>query len=159
MIKVYQNFLPQEQFDVYKTIILSNEFPWYFIDHVAYKEDTQNFLFFHLLLNEENVKSPFYKQLVDPLIKQINYKPFRIKANLYTKKELESPSGFHVDAAKPHKVALYSVNTCNGYTLFENGDKVPSIENSLTVFDGSMSHASVPQTDEKVRVNVNINLE
>ena len=78
MIKVYQNFLPQEEFDVYKTIILSNEFPWYFIDHVAYEEDKQDFLFFHLLLNEENVKSPFYEQLVDPLIKRINSKPFRI---------------------------------------------------------------------------------
>jgi len=52
---------------------------------------------------------------------------------------------------------LYSVNTNNGYTLFKDGKKVLSLANQAVVFDGKMSHSSVAQTDESIRVNININ--
>ena len=64
----------------------------------------------------------------------------------------------HVDQPTKHTVALFSVNTNNGYTLFENGEKVVSVENQLVMFDGSIRHCSVAQTDENLRVNININL-
>ena len=64
----------------------------------------------------------------------------------------------HTDLPEKHQVALYSVNTNNGYTLFENGDKAPSVENQLVLFDGSLKHCSVAQTDENLRINININL-
>ena len=65
----------------------------------------------------------------------------------------------HVDDVIPHMVGLYSVNNNNGYTLFEDGTKVKSVENQMVIFDGSRKHCSVAQTDTNVRVNININFQ
>ena len=65
----------------------------------------------------------------------------------------------HRDYAYPHQVALFSLNTCNGYTYFEDTkEKVPSIANQLVIFDGNRNHCSVAQTDENLRINININI-
>ena len=64
----------------------------------------------------------------------------------------------HVDFPQKHRVALFSVNTNNGYTLFDNGEKIQSIENQLVIFDGALKHCSVAQTDTNVRVNINLNI-
>ena len=45
----------------------------------------------------------------------------------------------------------------NGYTLFENGDKFESKENTLLLFDGHLKHCSVAQIDSNLRINININ--
>ena len=66
---------------------------------------------------------------------------------------------FHIDDKIKHKVALFTVNTNNGYTEFENGEKIPSIENTLALFDGNVKHRSVVQTDENLRINININYD
>jgi hypothetical protein len=54
-------------------------------------------------------------------------------------------------------VALYSVNTNNGSTVFDNGKRVLSTANQIIIFNGKLNHASCVQTDEQTRVNVNIN--
>jgi hypothetical protein len=63
----------------------------------------------------------------------------------------------HTDSPDYHKVALFSINTNNGYTLFENGDKFESKENTLLLFDGHLKHCSVAQIDSNLRINININ--
>ena len=50
------------------------------------------------------------------------------------------------------------MNTNNGFTLFENGEKVKSVANRLMIFDGLEKHCSVVQTDETARYIININL-
>ena len=65
----------------------------------------------------------------------------------------------HRDYAYPHQVALFALNTCNGYTYFEDTqEKVKSIENQLIIFDGTRNHCSVAQTDTNLRINLNINI-
>ena len=86
-------------------------------------------------------------------------KLLRAKCNLYTKKEKQIPNAFHLDFEMPHTVLLYSVNTNNGYTMFKSGEKIYSKQNQLIIFDGLLEHCSVAQTDEKIRVNININIE
>ena len=96
--------------------------------------------------------------LVLPLISKVSHEDLiRAKVNLYTKTPEHIITGFHIDQDEPHKVLLYSVNTNNGYTLFENGDKVPSVANQAVIFDGHLKHSSVTQTDENIRVTININ--
>ena len=56
------------------------------------------------------------------------------------------------------QVCIFYVNTNNGYTMFENGEKIPSVENQLAMFDGSEKHCSVVQTDTSARYIVNINI-
>ena len=52
--------------------------------------------------------------------------------------------------------ALYSTISFSEPHLFENGDKVLSKENQAVLFDGKIKHKSVAQTDERVRININI---
>ena len=42
--------------------------------------------------------------------------------------------------------------------MFENGEKIPSVENQLATFDGNEKHCSVVQTDTSARYIVNINI-
>jgi hypothetical protein len=50
------------------------------------------------------------------------------------------------------------VNTNNGYTMFDDGEKVSSLENRLLVFNGLEKHCSVVQTDTSARFIININI-
>ena len=57
----------------------------------------------------------------------------------------------------PYKVAIFYLNTNNGYTLFESGDKVESVANRKVIFDGKLKHCGTTCTDSKTRVVLNIN--
>ena len=82
----------------------------------------------------------------------------RVRANLYLRQPKHVFSEPHRDHFIDHKVAIYYVNTNDGYTLLDEKIKIPSIKNSVLVFDGGQ-HRAVSQTDEKVRVIINISYQ
>ena len=45
----------------------------------------------------------------------------RAKVNCYPKRNENNKGNFHIDSTEPHMVGLYSVNSNNGHTLFEDG--------------------------------------
>ena len=49
------------------------------------------------------------------------------------------------------------MNTNNGYTEFEDGTVVKSIENRMVVFPANMKHRGTSCTNKKVRVIINFN--
>jgi|TARA_R110000803_G_scaffold40472_1_gene87234 hypothetical protein len=158
-MKVIPNFLEQKTFDQVKSCFFNNSFPWFFSPTTGDDNDFSDFLFSHHLYKDDKQSSQFFNYVLTPLISRLNFNYLiRAKANLYTRKHKHIKTNFHVDFTDKHTVALYSINTNNGYTLFENGKKVPSIENQMLIFDGSLAHASVSQTDASIRVNININL-
>jgi Rps23 Pro-64 3,4-dihydroxylase Tpa1-like proline 4-hydroxylase len=53
--------------------------------------------------------------------------------------------------------AIFYLNNNNGYTIFEDGSKVDSVENRLVVFNSNVMHSGVSQTDSKVRCVINLN--
>ena len=55
------------------------------------------------------------------------------------------------------KTLLYYINTNNGGTEFENGGFVKSVANRAVIVDGDIKHQSVGQTDEDIRLLININ--
>ena len=87
----------------------------------------------------------------------------RIKVNCHTRQTLRGSENypkcrFHTDTIRTkHTVGILSINNCNGYTEFEDGTILESKENSIVIFDGAIKHRSVGQTDENIRVNININ--
>ena len=81
----------------------------------------------------------------------------RIKANLYQCTPKIIKHGEHADFDWEHKGALYSLNTCNGGTILEDGTKIESKENRMLLFDPSKPHASTTCTDQPARFNININ--
>ena len=63
----------------------------------------------------------------------------------------------HMDDDFFHKVALFSVNTNNGFTYFADETKIESKENQMILFPGNIKHCSVMQRDTNLRINININ--
>ena len=157
--KVLENFIKdKELFNKIKESVL--RFPFFYKQHVGGDEDKTDFCFIHLLYDNDKQNSEYFNTVVMPLLGRLNFNYLiRAKVNLYTKKDKFIETQFHVDYDDPHQVALYSLNTNNGYTLFEDGTKIPSVENQMILFDGSLRHASVAQTDSNVRVNININIK
>tara|TARA_R100000963_G_C4628235_1_gene93933 strand:- start:217 stop:696 length:480 start_codon:yes stop_codon:yes gene_type:complete len=158
-MKVIPNFLEQETFNNIKKCILNDAFPWYFSPTTGHDGDFSDFLFSHYLYRDDKQCSQFFNHVLMPLISRLNFNHLiRAKINLYTKKPKQIKTDFHVDLYDKHTVALFSLNTNNGYTLFKNGKKIPSVENQMLIFDGSLSHSSVSPTDTSIRVNINMDL-
>ena len=92
-------------------------------------------------------------------------KLLRVKANLYTNQNKVIEHFPHTDAARDGteiienmKVALYSVNDNNGYTLLtDTKEKIYSKRNRIAFFDEGIIHQSTVQTDTNVRLNINFN--
>jgi hypothetical protein len=157
-IKLIPNFLKEDTYFELRDKLFHWKFPWFFRDKTGDMEDYSNFFFQHTFYEYDNQSSDLFK-IVMPILGNLNFKNLiRIKANCYSQRDKEIKTNFHTDSTIPHSVALYSLNTNNGYTLFEDGQKIPSEANQLAIFDGSMKHASVSQTDTNIRVNININL-
>jgi hypothetical protein len=169
-MKIIENFLPIEIHQKYLELLISNTFPYYYIDGVSHTDGTEDdFFFFHNLHgNPHNftsdggeIVSRYFNRLIMPILGRLPFtfnNLLRARINLFTRKQEPIMSNFHRDLEDKHTVALYYLNSNNGETVFKTGEKVPSVANQMLIFDGHMDHAVIPQTDEKVRVNINLNL-
>jgi|MDTG01.1.fsa_nt_gb hypothetical protein len=157
-MQVIDNFLPKHLYDRISRLLLTQEFPWYFQPSVASLDDDNDFYFTHRFYRDGKQQSPHFQEIIHPIIGRLGFDyMIRAIANLYTRKEENKQNGFHLDLFTEHVVGLYSVNTNDGYTVFEDGSKIPSVANTMVLFNGKLKHASVCQTDEKIRVNINFN--
>jgi hypothetical protein len=157
---IQTSFLEKKYFKDMQTHLFSNDFPWYFHNSVAY-EGEKDFVFAHILYYDKP-NSDYYKLIVLPILDKLKVKEdklIRAKVNGYTRNDTPIKHELHTDFKKQHEVCLLGMNTNNGYTEFEDGKKFQSIENSAIIFNGKIKHRSVTQTDERLRVNININYE
>lgn len=157
-MKIIKNFIKNKKaFNHIKDLLTSQAIPWYYSPHTSDLND--NFFYCHILYEKGNQSSSLMNDVLFPILGKLNYSYLiRAKINFYVKQPTQIKTGMHVDYDFPHTVALFSLNTNNGYTLFENGTKIKSIENQLVLFDGSLKHCSVNQTDTNQRINININI-
>ena len=156
---VKENFI--EDLDLFKdmknTIL---DIPYFYKQSIGNWSDTEDFNFMHMLYENNEQKSMQFNALLMPLLSRLTFNYLlRAKVNFYTKKSKFIKTAFHVDSEEPHQVALYSLNTNNGYTEFEDGTKIPSVENQMIIFDGALKHCSASPTDTNIRVNININTQ
>ena len=169
--EIIDNFLNEDDFLELKKFITTPRCDWRFISSITFKDKktSNNGYFVHSFCArdpqsfEERFRESPHLQKLDKLMKKIkekvNYKNIlRIRSSLYPRRDFQSPNDFHVDYEFPHKVCLFYVNTNNGYTQFEKGEKIPSVENQLLIFDGLERHCSVVQTDTAARFIININI-
>ena len=154
-IEIIDNYLQDNVFNTVKEELLSHKFPWYFNDHIVQHTPT-NYQFVHVF----KPPSPFI-DIIAPLLNKIKPKIIiRCKMNLRPITDEPSQSPYHQDQSKNpnHKIAIYYINTNNGYTIFEhNKQKVESISNRLVMFHGSLVHAGCSTTNQKRRVVLNLN--
>ena len=82
----------------------------------------------------------------------------KIKTNLRTKTDTIQQSIMHNDSNIPGSLtAIFYLNTCDGYTIFNDGDKIHSVENTLIIFPGRLLHCGTTCTNENRRLVININ--
>lgn len=160
--KVIDNFLsPEEHKRIYDLFLTSYTFPWYYNPSVVnpYGQDKETeFQFIHFFSKDGKVSSEYFEFVV-PILEKLNADlVFRIKANLSTRTATNIESGYHVDGFENCKTVVYYVNSNDGYTKFENGDIVESLENRLLIFDSDMLHTGASCTNEKVRSVINFNI-
>ena len=159
-MKISKNFLNTQDLTNIQNTLSSSYFPWYYNEGVVRKNDGQAHLVHTFFDKDRNYINSDYYNLLQPLIQKIN--PFvllRIKANLSLKTDNPIEQGFHTDFPKGKNIttALFYLNTNNGYTLFENGKKVQSIENTFVEFKGEIRHTGVTSTDILNRLVLNFN--
>jgi hypothetical protein len=162
--EIFDNFLPPEQFRIIADTIMGEEFPWFFCPGKSYsdvmKNDKTIFQFFHLFYMNHGWISQF-GQMLDPILQVL--KPvaiIRIKANMTTITPTLVQYDFHRDTSKnlvKSKTACFYVNTNNGYTVFNSGERVESVANRLVVFNSDNLHTGTSSTDESRRIVINFN--
>jgi hypothetical protein len=162
-IKVIDNFLNYEDYLLIYNELSSGDFPWFFgtvvLDDATKKiDDLYNFQFSHLFYSNYAPQSNKIDVLF-PLIEKINpLSILRIKANLNTVTQNNIEHGFHCDYTKKTiKTAIYYLNTSDGYTLFENGQKINSVANRFVEFDAPTPHTGSTPTDTSGRIVINLN--
>ena len=168
-IRLIDNFLPEFTHQrIYTGVAKDKYFPYYYHEVVTYdnnneKEDVRQLSFVHGLYSNKKIASPWFDKLALPLIDKLEIaegKLLRVKVNLNPNQIQPVTSQWHVDYKKSnYETAIYYCNTNNGYTELESGEKIKSIANRITIFDGQLKHRGVTQTDTKGRFVININYE
>jgi len=155
--KIIDDVLPDTEFHQIKIPILSSSCGWHFNNSISSKKDSNYFYFTHLFYNHSEPNSPFYQSL-SPLLRILKARALiKIKGNLYTRTEKKETHPSHIDFDFEHKGAIFYINTNNGLTILEDDTEIKSIANRLLLFDSTKPHRSTSCTDEKYRMNININ--
>jgi len=171
MIKVYDNFLPYDVADMQAFVLTSPNISWKISEVVSphlYNSDNDtnlNFQFMHKFLDARNNDEIMINKNTFPYIKDLTDKIdasewFRIKMNLNLVSSKIIEHGFHIDNYIERDDAytgIYYVNNNNGYTLFENGEKIESVFNRFVVFPANMQHTGTTCTDMPMRIVINFN--
>jgi hypothetical protein len=171
--EVIDNFLEQESLEKLQDLIMGSptngEFHWNIITEVAagpnsysnYDPEIENKLWnwygVHIIYNTVP-QSPYFGDILNIFSDKWELKSLmRIKVNFYPYTYEVKEHGKHVDYSFSHKSAVFSLNTCDGFTRMSNGDKVDSVANRIVFFDGFDHHNSSTTSNAKGRYNINFN--
>ena len=157
-MNIYKNFLSKQDFKNIKSVIMGNNFPWYYSNGVIDEDDQYDQFVYTFIKNKSIINCPQNMlDLITPLLSKIKHKKYlRVKANLLLKTSEIVEQGYHIDQLEGETCVFY-LNTCNGYTKFKNGKKIKSEENKLVRFKSTLEHTGSSCTDKKRRVVINFN--
>tara|TARA_X000000950_G_scaffold16692_1_gene18180 strand:- start:662 stop:1198 length:537 start_codon:yes stop_codon:yes gene_type:complete len=170
-IRVKDNFLNDRDFTLLKEIFFHTNTTWKTNWTIAdelevSKEDNYDDWFLgHMVYSDYKIESSAFNDIKEKLIepiKQLELNRFnqltRIKANFYPHTDVVKEHPIHVDGiGYKCRGALFSFNTCDGYTGFADGTKIESVENRLILFDALQEHYSTSTSNAQARINLNIN--
>lgn len=164
-MQIIDDFLDQRTFNSIRNFMLSEEFPWSYIDVKVQHQDSDDELshlyntqMCHLFYADFK---PFtqYFDLIAPLVAKIDpVAILKIKANLTFRTHRPIISSWHTDnQERSATTAIYYLNSNNGQTIFKNGDKFDSVENRLLVFPSNLEHTGSTSSDTDYRAVINLN--
>jgi hypothetical protein len=152
-MKVIDNFLEQDKFNFFKKEITSEYFPWYFNNKkVPNDNHLDNFQFVNNFKDGNTAN-----HLIDVFKEKLKVNKFlRAKLNCTTRTSKIYKFKLHNDLTEDCMVSIFYLNTNNGYTEFETGEKVKSVENRLVTFDNKLKHFGTTSTDTQTRIVLNM---
>ena len=169
-VKIRDGLLTEEEYEPIREFMMGDNIPWYYNPFITYTDESeQSVQFTHVFYSQaRGAISPGFDGLSPILNKLGLHHNIRIKANLQLCTEKPIKSDYHVDQSlrygiteipEPHLTTIiYYVNTNNGYTEFETGEKVESVANRAVIFPNSCRHRGVSQTDTHYRTVINLNV-
>ena len=178
-IEIKDNCLPANVFKKMKDDLMNLDFPWYYSPTLVTGEqystdsplpsynnnpDAHNFthVFYNVNVTPEwSIRT----SIIRPILDFIAPKAWiRVRASLGPRAATHLVGGWHYDisddSGKPYTnstTALLYINTNNGYTLMENGDKVGSVANRFVLFPCNVKHTGINTTDTDVRAILSFN--
>jgi len=152
-MNVIDNLLERDKFNFIKKEITSDFFPWYFNNQKVENDNhLDNFQFVNIF-NDGNSALP----LLDIFKKKLNINSFiRAKLNCTTRTSEIFEFKLHNDLDKDCKISIFYINSNNGYTQFQTGEKVESVENRLVTFDNKIKHFGTTSTNSQTRIVLNM---
>ena len=160
--KIIDNVLPESELENSKELINTNGVPFYFNKSLNGNHIKENNMFYmtHLLYNWDN-NCPSYSTFFDAyriILDKLEVKSLiRMKINLYPSTSIRETHPQHYDYSYKHKGCIFSLNTCDGATILEDGTEIESVANRALLFNPQKPHSSTSTTNVKARLNVNIN--
>ena len=157
MYKVIDNYLDIDQHLILKTIMESNEFPWFYNERkVATEEGLFKSQFIHIFYINNSINSNFFNYLKPILDKLKPLSLVRIKANLNPPSEKIQKCAYHTDQNFKCKAAIYYINDNNGYTSMGK-EKILSKKNRMVLFNSDVKHFGTNSTNCNNRMVINFN--
>ena len=176
-MKIIDNFLDEESFKKLQSTLLSDTFPWFYNPSKVSTEDQarpspikgyeskETSQFIHMFLDDEhNSNWSNWASVIVPILNRIRPRVWiRLKASLSNINSEPLVGGWHCDKTdekgpwRDTTTSIFYINTNNGYTMLENGEKIPSLENRLVTFPNNVLHTGVSQTDIKIKITLNLN--
>ena len=157
MFKVVDNYLDVDQHLILKTIMESNEFPWFYNEgKVSTDKGLFKYQFNHIFYIDNNINSNFFNNLNPILDKLKPLSLIRIKANLNPPTKNIVTSDYHTDQKFKCKIAVYYINDNDGYTMIEK-EKILSKKNRMVLFTSDSKHFGTTSTNCNNRMVINFN--
>lgn len=163
---VIDEYLDRDLFLSIKTAIEAASFPWersmILKNPPAHLDSISNFQHIHgfFLRNSRRQYMSAKFDIVRPIINRLNpIDLIKVKVNRTGRKDRHIEYGFHVDTQRAGATtAIFYLNSNNGFTLFDDTEKVFSVENRMVLFDSTKCHTGVSCTDADYRFVLNINM-
>ena len=160
-MKVIDDFLSSYQFKFLESVMMSDNFPWFYNDKLV-KAGDRKYGFVHTFFDKRppwNGETNNFS-LLGVILSQLRVRNLeRIKANLNTKTLFHQKGGWHIDGFDCNTTAIFYLNTNNGWTEFKKGGRVESVANRIVIFDSHLEHTGVTCTKEQRRVMINFNYD
>ena len=168
-IKIIDNFLTHQEHKNLLHTLCETEFPWFYsqvisdsdFDQFSFIADKKyNYQFCHrVYLNAVPCSNFFY--LLQPFCDKLCIHALvSAKFNMNPCTENVIEHCLHVDndiKTSAAKTAVYYLNSNDGYTFFENGDRIESVANRLVLFPTTMKHSGTTCTNTSTRMVLNLN--
>jgi len=166
-IEVIDNFLNDDEYEklleMYRDI-----FPWNFskilMDEDLICDKKYNNQYVHGIYKDNEPISEFFYSIT-PILKKAKVRSLvRAQINSCNREDKVVIHGFHVDEIFSEnlegnnglKSSIFYMNTNDGFTAFEDGTKVESVQNRLLTFPANIKHSGTTCTNIHRRIVINL---